>query len=261
MTQSPPDSLQEDDPSQLPAEDPDPTEDFPFEVEMSLFDHLDELRKRLIVAIAAITVTTVGSFFFINQIVSFLQVPAGKVKFIQTAPGEYFFVSFKAAAYVGILIAAPVILYQIVQFILPALTRRERRFVLPVVVASSILFALGLAFAYYAMIPAAMNFFVSYGAGVVEQNWTIDKYFDLIFVILLSTGLVFEVPVLQVLLGVTGLVSSRQMFENWRYIILAAVILGAVITPSTDPLTQMLLAGAVSGLYFGGAAAVKLLGR
>lgn len=261
MTQSPPDSLQEDDPSRLPADDPDPTEDFPYEVEMSLFDHLDELRQRLIIALAAVAVTTVGSFFFINQIVSFLQVPAGKVKFIQTAPGEYFFVSFKAAAYVGILIAAPVILYEIVQFILPALTRRERRFVLPVVVASSILFALGLAFAYYAMIPAAMNFFVSYGAGVVEQNWTIDKYFDLIFVILLSTGLVFEVPVLQVLLGVTGLVSSRQMFANWRYIILGAVILGAVITPSTDPLTQMLLAGAVSGLYFGGAGAVKLLGR
>jgi sec-independent protein translocase protein TatC len=261
MTQSPPDSLQEDDPSRLPADDPDPTEDFPYEVEMSLFDHLDELRKRLIVALAAITVTTIGSFFFINQIVSFLQVPAGKVKFIQTAPGEYFFVSFKAAAYVGILIAAPVILYQIVQFILPALSRRERRFVLPVVVASSILFGLGLTFAYYAMIPAAMNFFVSYGAGVVEQNWTIDKYFDLIFVILLSTGLVFEVPVLQVLLGVTGLVSSRQMFANWRYIILAAVVLGAVITPSTDPLTQTLLAGAISGLYFGGAFAVKLLGR
>ena len=261
MTQSPPDSLQEDDPSRLPEDDPEPTEDFPFEVEMSLFDHLDELRKRIVIGLAAITVTTVGSFFFINQIVSFLQLPAGKVKFIQTAPGEYFFVSFKAAAYVGILLAAPVILYQVVQFILPALTRRERRFVLPVVIASSLLFALGLAFAYYALIPAAMNFFVSYGAGVVEQNWTIDKYFDLIFVILLSTGLVFEIPVLQLLLGVTGLVSSKQMFANWRYIILASVVLGAVITPSTDPLTQMLLAGAVGGLYFGGAGAVKLLGR
>ncbi|MGA7955357.1 MAG: twin-arginine translocase subunit TatC, partial [Gloeobacterales cyanobacterium] len=226
MTQSPPDSLQEDDPSRLPADDPDPTEDFPYEVEMSLFDHLDELRQRLIVALAAVTVTTVGSFFFINKIVSFLQLPAGKVKFIQTAPGEYFFVSFKAAAYVGILLAAPVILYQVIQFILPALSRRERRFVLPVVIASSLLFALGLVFAYYAMIPAAMNFFVSYGAGVVEQNWTIDKYFDLVFVILLSTGLVFEIPVLQVLLGVTGLVSSKQMFANWRYIILGAVVLG-----------------------------------
>jgi sec-independent protein translocase protein TatC len=261
MTLSPPDPLQE----EQEEDNPDETEDFPYEVEMSLSDHLEELRKRIIVVLAAVTVTTVGCFFFINQIVAFLQKPAvgptGPVKFIQTAPGEYFFVSFKAAAYVGILIAAPVILYQVVQFILPALTRRERRFVLPVVVASSILFALGLAFAYYAMIPAAMNFFVSYGQGVVEQNWTIDKYFDLVFVILLSTGLVFEIPVLQVLLGVTGLVSSQQMFANWRYIILAAVVLGAVITPSTDPLTQMLLAGAVSGLYFGGAGAVKLLGR
>jgi sec-independent protein translocase protein TatC len=101
-----------------------------------------------------------------------LEVPAQGVKFLQLAPGEFFFVSLKVAGYSGILVASPVILLQIILFVLPGLTRRERRLIVPVVLGSSVLFFAGLFFAYIALIPAALNFFVSYGAEVVEQAWS-----------------------------------------------------------------------------------------
>jgi sec-independent protein translocase protein TatC len=159
------------------------------------------------------------------------------------------------------LAATPVIIYQVIQFVLPGLTRRERRLVLPVVLGSSVLFVGGLIFAYYLLIPAALNFLVSYGADVVEQLWSIERYFEFILVLLLATGLLFQVPVVQILLALLGIVTSAQMLKSWRAVVMAAMIVGAVVTPSTDPITQSLLAGAVLGLYFGGVGFVKMLGK
>ncbi len=236
-------------------------DDLPDEVEMSLFDHLEELRQRIFYALIAVVVGVIGCFLAVKPIVQLLEVPAQGVKFLQLAPGEYFFVSIKVAGYSGLLVASPFVLYQIIQFVLPGLTRRERRLIGPVVLGSTFLFAAGLVFAYLALIPAALNFFINYGADVVEQLWSIDRYFEFVLLLLFSTGLAFQIPIIQVLLGFLGIVSSAQMLSGWRYVILAAVVLGAVLTPSTDPLTQSLLAGAVLGLYFGGVGLVKLLGK
>jgi sec-independent protein translocase protein TatC len=193
--------------------------------------------------------------------VQILERPAEGVKFLQLAPGEFFFVSLKVAGYSGALVASPFILYQIIRFVLPGLTRRERRLLGPVVLGSSLLFWVGLGFAYIALIPAALNFFISYGADVVEQLWSIDRYFEFVLLLLFSTGLAFQIPVIQLILGYLGIVSSQKMLQGWRYVVLGGVILGAVLTPSTDPLTQSLLAGAVIGLYFGGIGLVKLTGK
>lgn len=231
------------------------------DVEMSLFDHLEELRMRIFYALIAIVIGVIGCFFFVNKIVQLLEVPAQGVKFLQLSPGEYFFVSIKVAGYSGLLLASPFVLYQIIMFVLPGLTRSERRLLGPIVLGSSVLFLGGLVFAYIALIPAALNFFITYGADVVEQLWSIDRYFEFVLLLLFSTGLAFQIPVLQVLLGLLGLVSSKQMLSSWRYVVLGGAVLGAVLTPSTDPVTQSLLAGAVLGLYFGGTLMVKLLGR
>ncbi|MBD1832685.1 twin-arginine translocase subunit TatC [Cyanobacteria bacterium FACHB-472] len=236
-------------------------DELPADVEMSLFDHLEELRRRIFYALIAVVVGVAGCFLFVKQIVRLLEIPAQGVKFLQLAPGEYFFVSIKVAGYSGLLVASPFILYQIIQFVLPGLTRRESRLIGPVVLGSSFLFVTGLFFAYVALIPAALNFFISYGADVVEQLWSIDKYFEFVLLLMFSTGLAFQIPIIQLLLGFLGIVSSAQMFSGWRLVILGATVLGAVLTPSTDPLTQSLLAGAVLGLYFGGIGLVKLLGR
>ena len=197
----------------------------------------------------------------VKPIVQLLEIPAQGVKFLQLAPGEYFFVSIKVAGYSGLLLASPFILYQILQFVLPGLTRRERRLIAPIVLGSSVLFFVGLAFSYLALVPAALNFFINYGAEVVEQLWSIDKYFEFVLLLMFSTGIAFQIPIIQLLLGSLGIVSSGQMLSGWRVVILGATILGAVLTPSTDPLTQSLLAGAVLGLYFGGIGLVKLTGK
>jgi sec-independent protein translocase protein TatC len=235
--------------------------EIPDEVEMSLFDHLEELRMRIFYGLIAVAVGAIACFIFVRPLVRLLEAPAQGVKFLQLAPGEFFFVSIKVAGYTGILIASPFILYQIIQFVLPGLTRRERRLLAPVVLGSSVLFFAGLAFAYLALVPAALNFFINYGADVVEQQWSIDRYFEFILLLLFSTGIAFQIPVIQLILGFLGIVSSEQMLSGWRYVLLGAVVLGAILTPSTDPLTQSLLAGAVIGLYFGGVGAVRVMGK
>ena len=239
----------------------DPDDELLDDVEMSLFDHLEELRLRIFYGLASVLVGIVLCFWKVNFIVSLLEKPAQGAKFLQLAPGEYFFVSLKVAGYSGALIASPFILYQVIQFVVPGLTRRERRFLGPIVLGSSILFWVGLFFAYEALIPAALNFFITYGGDVVEQSWSIDRYFEFILLLLFSTGIAFQIPVIQILLGVLGLVTGQQMIAAWRTVVLGAVILGAVLTPSTDPLTQSLLGGAVIALYFGGAGMVLLLTR
>lgn len=236
-------------------------EEIPEPAEMGFFDHVEELRRRLFVALISVVVSALACFAFVKPIVAWLEIPAQGVKFLQLAPGEFFFVSFQVAGYTGILLASPMIIYQVIQFVVPGLTRKERRLLAPVVFGSSILFFAGLAFAYWLLIPAALNFFVSYGGDVVEQLWSIDKYFQFVLLLMFCTGIAFQIPVIQLLLGNLKLVSSQQMLSGWRIVVVGAAVMGAVITPSTDPLTQSLLGGAVLALYFGGIAVVKLTGN
>ncbi len=236
-------------------------DDLPAGAEMSFSDHLEELRQRLFYAIGAVAIGAALCFVYAKQIVQVLEIPAAGIKFLQLAPGEYFFVSVKVAGYCGLLVASPVILYQIIQFVIPGLTRRERQLVLPVVVGSSVLFVAGIAFAYFLLIPAALNFLIGYGADVVEQAWSIDRYFEFVLVLLFATGLLFELPVVQILLSLLGILSSQMMLSGWKNVVVGSMVVGAVVTPSTDPLTQSLLAGAVLALYFGGIGVVKLLGK
>ncbi len=245
--------------TQAPKRVPDP--EFPYEVEMTLMEHLEELRSRLLASVIAVAICIIACFLVVNRIVALLEVPARGVTFLQLAPGEYFFVSMKVAAYSGLLLATPFLLYQIARFVLPGLSVKERKLLGPVVLGSSLLFVAGLVFAYYLLIPAALNFFIRYGEGVVDQAWSIDRYFEFVLLLLFSTGLAFQVPILQALLGALGLVSAEQMLKGWRYVVLGSVVAGAILTPSTDPLTQSLLAGAVTFLYLFGILLVRLLGK
>ncbi|MEM7768890.1 MAG: twin-arginine translocase subunit TatC [Cyanobacteria bacterium P01_A01_bin.37] len=244
--------------SQKDAPPPGDITEPPDDVEMSLFDHLEELRQRMFYSMIAVVIGVIICFVFVNHIVELLEIPAQGAKFLQLSPGEYFFVSVKVAGYSGLLISSPLILYQIIRFVLPGLTLRERRLLGPIVLGSSVLFFAGLGFAYIALIPAALNFFINYGADVVEQLWSIDRYFEFVLLLLFSTGLAFQIPVVQFLLGLLRIVSAKQMLSGWRYVLVGAVILGAVLTPSTDPITQSLLAGAVLALYFGGTGLVVI---
>ncbi|XP_010279415.1 PREDICTED: sec-independent protein translocase protein TATC, chloroplastic [Nelumbo nucifera] len=238
-------------------------EELPDDKEMTLFDHLEELRERIFVSVLAVGAAILGCFAFSKELIMLLEAPVSSqgVRFLQLAPGEFFFTTLKVSGYCGILLGSPVILYEIIAFVLPGLTRAERRFLGPIVLGSSVLFYAGVVFSYWVLTPAALNFFVNYAEGVVESLWSIDQYFEFVLVLMFSTGLSFQVPVIQLLLGQLGLVSGDQMLSIWRYVVVGAVVAAAVLTPSTDPLTQILLAGPLLGLYLGGAWMVKLSGR
>ncbi|KAM7484614.1 hypothetical protein LguiA_000623 [Lonicera macranthoides] len=235
----------------------------PGDEEMSLFDHLEELRQRIFISVLAVGACMLGCFSYSKELILLLQAPVRTqgVRFLQLAPGEFFFTTLKVSGYCGLLLGSPFILYEIIAFILPGLTRSERRFLGPIVLGSSVLFYAGIIFSYLVLTPAALNFFVNYAEGVVESLWSIDQYFEFVLVLMFSTGLSFQVPVIQLLLGQVGLVSGDQMLSIWRYVVVGAVVAAAIVTPSTDPLTQLLLAGPLVGLYFGGAYTVKFMGR
>ncbi|KFF41470.1 MAG: Sec-independent protein translocase TatC [Candidatus Atelocyanobacterium thalassa isolate SIO64986] len=235
--------------------------EIPDEAEMPLLDHIEELRTRILYALAAVCLNIILCFVVVKPLVRWLEVPAQGVKLLQLAPGEFFFVSIKVAGYSGLLITSPFIIYQILRFILPGLTRRERRLLGPTILISSVLFFAGIGFSYWILIPAALNFFITYGSNVVEQAWSIDRYFEFILLLMFSTGIAFQIPIIQLMLGYLGIISSHKMLREWRIVVVGAVILGAILTPSTDPLTQSLLAGAVLVLYFGGIFIVKLSGK
>jgi sec-independent protein translocase protein TatC len=227
--------------------------------EMALSEHIEEFSQRIIFCLIILVLAILFCFTDVKEIVRIFQAPAIGVKFLQFSPGEYFFASVKIAAFCGLLISSPIILYQLLLYLIPGLTKKERDVVLPVSFGSGILFVLGLAFSYFFLVPAALNFFISYGAEVVEPFWSFDQYFDFIAVLLFATGLAFQVPAIQVVLGLLGIVSGRAMLGAWKYVVVICTIVAAIITPSTDPITQLLLSGALLSLYLGGSGFVILL--
>jgi sec-independent protein translocase protein TatC len=227
--------------------------------EMALSEHIEEFSQRLIFCIFALTTAILTCFADIRQIVKVFQAPALGVKFLQFAPGEYFFASIKIAVFSGILITSPIILYQIFLYVVPGMTKKERDILLPMTIGSGLLFVIGLCFSYFFLVPAALRFFITYGSEIVEPFWSFDQYFDFIAVLIFTTGLAFQVPVVQIILGLLGIVSGRNMLSAWKYVVVIATTLAAVITPSTDPVTQILMASALLALYLGGSGIVLLL--
>jgi sec-independent protein translocase protein TatC len=228
-------------------------------LELPFSEHIEELRQRLFLLFWIILLLTFGAFIEVKSLVKILELPISNVKFFQLSPGEYFISTIKISFYTGLLFSSPFGIGQLILFLLPGLTKKETKIILPLLLGSLILFGLGLAFSYYTLIPAALNFFLSYSEEVLEPFWSFDEYFEFILVLFYSTGLAFQIPILQILLGLLNIVSAKQMLGAWRYIILISTILGAILTPSTDPFTQLLLSSAILLLYFSGLVILFLL--
>ena len=229
------------------------------EDEMALSEHIEEFSQRFIFCIITLIVITLICFSDVQQIVKIFQAPAAGVKFLQFAPGEYFFASIKISFFTGILLSSPIILYQIFLYVLPGTTKKERNVILPITLSSGILFGVGLWFAYTFLVPAALNFFINYGSEVVEPFWSFDQYFDFVALLIFTTGLAFQVPIVQIVVGVLGLISGKTMLGAWKYVVVLVTTIAAVITPSTDPVTQIIMATALLILYLGGSSIVLLL--
>ncbi|EKF41006.1 twin-arginine translocase subunit TatC [Nitratireductor indicus] len=223
-----------------------------------LIEHLIELRSRLIWAIGGFFVAFLLCFFFAKQIFNVLVLPfqwatrwagldAGKVDLIYTAPQEFFFTQIKLAMFGGLVLAFPVIAMQIYKFVAPGLYRNERRAFLPFLVASPILFLLGAALVYFFFTPMVMWFFLSMQQVGPDNEVQISllpkvsEYLGLIMTLILSFGLVFQLPVVTTLLARVGLLTSQGLADKRKYAIVAAFIAAAVLTPP-DPVSQIGLA-------------------
>tara|TARA_Y100001968_G_C19277741_1_gene677641 strand:- start:98 stop:859 length:762 start_codon:yes stop_codon:yes gene_type:complete len=220
---------------------------------MSFVDHLEELRQRIINSVYSIIICVVVSFMVIKPLIKFLEIPAKDIRLLQLAPGEFLFVAIKVAGYSGLIVSLPYILYQIILFISPGLTKKEKRLLLPAFIGSGCLFLIGLIFSWWILVPAAISFFIKFGSEIVEPIWSIERYFDFVLLLMTSTALAFQLPILQFILGSLGIISTEKMISNWRIVVLSSAILSAIITPSTDPLTMSLLSASIILLYFIGA--------
>jgi sec-independent protein translocase protein TatC len=221
-------------------------------LELPFSEHIEELRQRIFIVFGIVLLLTCFAFIEVKSLVKILELPINNVKFFQVSPGEYFISTIKISFYTGLLLSSPFTMSQLILFLLPGLTKRETKIILPLLLSSLILFGIGLAFSYYTLIPAALNFFLNYSEEVLEPLWSFDQYFEFILVLFYSTGLAFQIPILQILIGLLNIVSPKQMLNAWKYIILISTVLGAILTPSTDPLTQLLLSLAILLLYFSG---------
>jgi sec-independent protein translocase protein TatC len=221
---------------------------------MSFLEHLDELRQRLIKALLAVLVGFLIAIAFINPIFDFVMAPLQAIlpaggKLIYTEPTEAFMLYMKMAALVGLMIALPVVLWQVWAFIAPGLYAHEKRFAIPFVMMSTIFFIGGALFSHYVVFPAMWRFFASFSTETVEFAPRIEPVFSLYVRMALGLGAVFEMPTLVMFLARVGLVTPMFLIRNTKYAILIIFVVAAVVTPSPDVVSQFLLALPMFVLY------------
>jgi sec-independent protein translocase protein TatC len=230
-------------------------------IELLTSEHVEEIRQRCFQSVFVIIFFILISFLQIKLIVQLLQKPVETIRFFQTSPGEYFLSTLKISIYTGIIFSIPLVLSQIIFFLLPGLRNEEKKIIVSLILSSVLLFFISLLFSYFILIPAALTFFINYGSEVIEPLWSFDQYFNFMLILFLSTGIVFQIPVVQIILSFSKIISGIQMLKLWKYIFLISTILGAILTPSIDPLTQLLLSGAVFLLYLIGSLLVIILSK
>jgi sec-independent protein translocase protein TatC len=181
-----------------------------YDMELPFVEHLEELRQRIFQMGVIFLTMILVVFINVKTIVELLEKPVTMIKFIQLSPGEYLVSTIKIAVYVGLLICVPIILSQIICFIFPGLTLNEKKFILPIIGISFTLFILSVMFSYSILIPAALKFFIQYSENVIEPLWSFDQYLDFTLLVFYSTSLAFQIPIFQLLIGLTGLLSGKK---------------------------------------------------
>jgi len=215
--------------------------------------HLDELRKRLIVCAIAVGAGFAISYIFSKQLFSFLILPLTKVlpdesTLIFTSLPEMFIAYIKVALIAGIILAVPVIFYELWMFVAPALYRREKGYVVPFVVFSTILFVVGSLFGYFVVFPYGFKFFIGFATEDIQALPSVKQYFSFAIRLLLVFGLVFEMPVAVLFLTKIGLITPESMKKYRKFAILGSFVLSAILTPP-DVATQLMMALPIIILY------------
>jgi sec-independent protein translocase protein TatC len=217
---------------------------------MTLTEHLAELRTRIIRALLAVVIGVIVLLALYDQVLDFLRRPyenlcdrkpnlTCELQFI--GPLEGFTTRLSICTYGGIIIALPVIMWQVWRFVVPALHAKEKKYAIPFVLSSVLLFLLGAAVAYWTLTPA-LDFLISWSGSDVKANFQVSKYVNLVGLMVAAFGIAFEFPVLLVFLQLVGVLTPQTLLKGWRYAVMAIFVIAAVITPSGDPYSMLALA-------------------
>jgi sec-independent protein translocase protein TatC len=222
--------------------------------EQTLLEHLNELRIRLTWAAAGLLVATVISFAFAEPLLRFLLWPyatsvSGGAQLQTLRPTEGIETFFKVALLSGGILSMPLILYQFWLFIAPGLTSKERRYVFVFIPSALLLFGLGIAFAWYVLVPAAVLFLANFMPDVFRTEWQSQEYIGFLITMLFWIGVSFEMPVVIYFVARLGIVTAQTLREQWRVALVAIAVIAAAITPSIDPITMLLTMAPLVVLY------------
>jgi sec-independent protein translocase protein TatC len=237
---------------------------------MTILEHLQELRTRLIWCCAGLVIGVSVGLVFTNPFLDVLVAPVkhippradgSRVELIFTDPLESFTVYFKVGLLGGLILAMPVFVYEALMFVLPGLTPQEQRWVLPIVGGVFACFIIGVLFAYYVTLPPAATFLLTFNDTRVKAFINIGKYINFATRLLFWVGVTFETPLVILALARFGVITGRQLLGWWRYVIVLMFVVAAVVTPTPDPLTQTLVAVPLLLLYFIGVGLAFLFGR
>ncbi len=222
---------------------------------MSLWEHLDELRSRLFKSALALVVIFVIAFSNGDRIISFLALPlkkalpSDKIALHFLGPMEVFMGTVKIGMLAAFIVGAPIWLYQFWRFIEPALYQNEKKLVTPFALATMVMFIVGCAFGFYGVIPMSLEYLINLGLKVGDPMITVKDYLDLLIWMVIGCGLVFETPVLLVLLGMIGILDSAMLAKSRKYVVILIFIIAAIVTPSPDPMSQTALAIPMTIMY------------
>jgi sec-independent protein translocase protein TatC len=223
---------------------------------LTLVEHLQELRYRLTVSAAAVVIGLGISAYFGGEIIELLKEPATRdgveIETVFIEPFELFATYFRVALLGGLVFAMPVIVYQALAFVTPGLKPNEKWWLLGTVVGATLLFAGGVMFAYFVALPPALGFLLEppFGEGLAEPNIRISSYIDFVTRLLFWSGVSFETPIVVMFLARFRIVNAGQLLKWWRYALVAAFVISAIVTPTWDPITQTVVAGPIIVLYF-----------
>ena len=228
---------------------------------MSLVEHLSELRRRIAISLLAIFLGSLVGFYFAPQLITFLKAPLNLAKpLVYTGLGDAFFINLKLAVVVGIVIAMPVLVWQLWRFISPGLTREERRMARPWAPLAIVFFVIGVTVA-YVILPFASTFLLSFSSPDLQPLITASEYFGFVTTLCLAFGLVMEYPIVLVLLAKVGIITSARLRRSRRVVILAIAIISAVVTPGGDPISPTVLGVTMYLLYEFSIVLIRLGGR
>ena len=216
--------------------------------EMSIWDHLNELRRRLFTAVIAVVVTSAISFLAANYFIQVLTVPVGGLKNLQAITvTENVGVFMQVSLLGGVILGMPVIVYELLLFILPGLTPKEKRWIYIAVPSISLLFLTGVLFSFYIMLPRAIPFLLGFLA--VKTVPRISDYIGFVTNLMFWIGISFETPLIIFILAKFKVVSAKQLIQYWRYAVVIIAVIAAVVTPTVDPINMSLLMIPLMGLY------------